>query len=120
MVLTLIYLYCGTISEGERLYQTHCANCHMEAGQGLAQLIPPLANADYLLQNYSKLPCIIRKGQNQKIVVNGIVYEQEMPSNFELNIVEITNVINYIGNAWGNNMRIMTTEEVEKALNGCQ
>ena len=35
----------STNSAGQRLYTTHCANCHMDNGQGLRQLIPPLAGA---------------------------------------------------------------------------
>lgn len=42
-------------------------------------LIPPLAGADYLANNQANLPCLIRKGIQDTIVVNGKVYAEKMP-----------------------------------------
>jgi mono/diheme cytochrome c family protein len=105
--------------QGEILYNNFCANCHMENGAGLGQLIPTLVQSDYLKNNQSALACIIRKGLEGEIIVNGKSYNQAMPGVPQLNDVEITNVINYINHAWENDYPIMQLQDVQKALEGC-
>ncbi len=105
--------------QGEQLYRTYCANCHMEDGRGLARLIPPLAGSDWLRQNQDTLPCIIRHGMHGPIVVNGILFEGEMPSNKQLNAIHINNLINYINHAWGNDFGRADIRRTEAALERC-
>ena len=107
--------------EGAQLYQTHCSNCHMEDGTGLEALYPPLAKADWLQQVDVGAACIIRNGMEDPIVVNGIRYEMPMPPQPQLSAVEITNILNYIHNAWGNKReQYISLPEVEAALQGCK
>lgn len=104
--------------QGKRLYAAHCENCHMEDGNGLAKLIPPLANSDYLKNNQDKVACILRNGQNGIVEVNGITYDQEMPGK-KYTAVQITNITNYINNAWGNDYGVVKLEECTKSINTC-
>lgn len=101
------------------LYQNSCANCHMNDGQGLKNLIPPLADADYLLKFEHKLPCIIKHGLKGEIVVNGKSYNQVMPSNESLSDIDIANLINYIRNEWGNSHSHIPLNQVKEALQKC-
>lgn len=105
--------------QGEILYLNFCANCHMEDGRGLAALYPPLAGSDYLTQKDGRLACLIRYGMEGPIEVNGTVYDMEMPGVEQLSPVEITNVINYIHHAWGNELRTIQLEEVRADLKDC-
>lgn len=103
--------------EGGRLYSVHCANCHGEDGKGLGALIPPLAGADYLLAQRSRLPCIVVNGLSDTITVNGVVFGgQPMPANSLLTDIQVTNVLNYINNSWGNNLPDFTLLEVRGML----
>ena len=104
---------------GKELYAYYCANCHMEAGEGLRGLIPPLANSDYLQSNRELLPCIIRKGMEGEIVVNGKTYNQPMASIPEIGEADLANLINYINMNWGNEGKFMSHEEVVKYLEAC-
>ncbi len=105
--------------QGENLYQAYCASCHMKEGQGLKSLIPPLAQSDYLTLNREQLACIIRYGLENPIIVNGKRFEQPMAGIDQLNAVEITNILNFVGSSWGNNLDSFTLEEVEVALEAC-
>ncbi len=105
--------------QGERLYKVYCGNCHMEDGNGLRGLYPPLAQSDYLYQHHADLPCIITKGLQQPIVVNGKTYELPMAPIEGLSSVQIANIINYISHAWGNDAGYTKIQEVEKALTNC-
>lgn len=108
-----------TYEHGEILYQNFCANCHMDDGSGLEGIIPPLAGADFLGIYSEQLPCIIRKGLKGEIVVNGRTYRTEMAGIPQLTEFEITNVINYINTAWGNDFEIVKHLDVRKALEEC-
>ncbi|MDX1910998.1 MAG: cytochrome c [Saprospiraceae bacterium] len=104
---------------GERLYKTHCANCHLDKGEGLGALIPPLAGADYLVKHRDRLPCIVRHGLSDSIVVNGKSYAEQMPANNQLSDIQIANVLNFILHSWGNNAAPYTFEEVQNILKQC-
>lgn len=105
--------------DGALLYEQHCANCHMESGQGLGQLIPPLANSDYLQRRGALAACGIRYGLQGPMVVNGKGYEGVMPANKALSKVDIVNILNYINNSWGNEAPYMSIQSVEAALEQC-
>ncbi len=105
--------------EGERLYTAYCSNCHMEDGWGLKGLIPPLANADYLSNYKSQIPCIIRYGIKGEIIVNGKTYNTEMAGIQGLTDVQINNIINYINHAWGNQVEQSNIKDVRRYLDAC-
>ncbi len=108
-----------TYAHGKRLYEAQCNNCHMEDGVGLAKLIPPLAKSDWLKNNQDKVACIFRYGQKGEVVVNGVTYNQEMPGQ-KYTEVQITNIINYINNSWGNDFGVVTLKESTVALRNCK
>ena len=104
-----------------KIYQDHCAVCHAADGTGLQGLIPPIRQADYLIQNQKDLACIIRQGLDTAITVNNTVYDmQVMPPNDLLNDIAITNLINFINNAWGNKGEFVTVEKVTADLKRCE
>lgn len=105
--------------QGELLYLNFCANCHMEDGSGLAGNIPPLAGADFLRDHQEELACIIRRGMEGEVVVNGQTYNQPMAAIPELTEFEIANVINYINQAWGNDYGYIKLQTVRDGLEQC-
>jgi mono/diheme cytochrome c family protein len=92
----------------------------MDNGAGLGALIPPLAGADYLTSHRNELPCVIRHGLKDTIYVNGQIYAEQMQGIKSLNEIQITNVLNYILQSWGNQGKPFTLEEVQKALQTCK
>jgi len=103
-------------SNGKQLYTKYCQNCHMENGEGLGTLIPPLKNSDYLMNHIAKAARIIKYGLKGPIKVNGIDYNQPMPANPDMTSLEIQELLVYISNAWGNKAELVTLEEIEKNL----
>ncbi len=124
--LLAICLFCAfscernTYKSGERLYKTNCANCHMDNGEGLGALIPPLADSDYLLAHLDDLPCMIHKGLRDTIIVNGKLYAEEMPASQGLSDIQITNIVNYVNSRWGNQHPPYQLEAVREMLKKCQ
>lgn len=106
--------------QGKALYEGYCASCHMENGEGLRSLYPPLAQSDYLVKNRSELPCIIRHGLEKTIEVNGKTYDLPMAAIPNLSETEIHNILNYIQQAWDNNQPYFTPREIKEALKNCE
>ena len=104
---------------GQETYEYHCAGCHGKDGKGLGGIVPPLALADWMEDNQEKLPCVIYNGISTPLVVNGIEYHQEMIGFNYLSEIQLTNIINYINNAWGNKLGYKTVQEVEDLLGEC-
>ncbi len=105
--------------QGQQLYATHCSNCHQEDGSGLGQLIPPLAQSDYLLADVDRTLCLIKNGMEGEIVVNGVSYNQAMPANERLRNMEIAQIATFIYNYWGHAQGPIATQQVEQALAAC-
>jgi mono/diheme cytochrome c family protein len=105
---------------GKGLYEKYCQNCHAADGSGLKSLFPPLTDSLYLKHNRARLACIIKYGQNQKIKINGKLYEGNMPANTPLSGIEITQILVYIGNSFGNKLGNFELETVNGELKKCK
>jgi mono/diheme cytochrome c family protein len=108
--------------QGGLLYKAQCANCHGDNGEGLRNLIPPIAGSDYWKNNKAKIPCLIQHGISGKIMVNGKEYSEAMEGLKHLNAIEITNIIHYIDHTWyaNDNAVEMNIKQVEKILDKCE
>lgn len=103
---------------GQRLFETHCANCHASDGSGLGTLIPPLTN-DYIIQNKKQAICGIRNGWQGELVVDGTTYNGVMPANPKLTNLEIAEIVTYVTNSWGRQTVRTNPLQVQKALESC-
>jgi cytochrome c551 len=108
--------------EGKRLYLRHCSNCHMENGEGLGRLYPPLKDSDYLqnVENLSGVICSVKYGQTGEIIVNGITFNQPMPENPWLTNLEIAEILTYIYSTWGGMEELITHQQIAVALDSCR
>ena len=91
-----------SIERGKEVYALYCQNCHMEDGNGMPGVNPPLAKADFLKKPAKTLINVILKGQSGEVVVNGIKYNVPMPAQEYLTDRQIADVLNYSKNSWGN------------------
>jgi cytochrome c551 len=106
------------LAQGRKLYAKHCAQCHQADGSGLAQLIPPLAGADFL-QDTAAVVCIIRYGAQEPLRVNGRLYQQPMPANPQLRPIEVAEIATFISNSWGNQGSFISVQDAEQILKTC-
>jgi len=99
-----------SISDGKMIYEDFCIQCHLNNGEGIEGVYPPLNKSDYLLENIDKSIYSIKYGLKGEIIVNGIKYNGVM-INQGLEDDEIADVMNYITNSWDNNLNIQITEK---------
>lgn len=105
-----------SIADGQEIYQDFCIQCHLDTGEGVSGVFPPLAMSDYLVKNIEKSIKGIKFGMSGPIFVNGEEYNGVMQDQ-GLDDVEIADVMNYILNNWGNEYNDMITAEQVAAVN---
>ena len=103
-----------SIDRGASIYNDFCVTCHLANGTGVNKVFPPLAKSDYLFEKREASIRAVKYGQKGKIIVNEITYNNIMTP-LGLTNTEISDVMNYITNTWGNtNDKMITVEEVSK------
>ena len=86
----------------------------METGEGIEGAFPPLAKSDYLMADKKRSITQVLNGVTGEIKVNGKTYNGDMPA-FDLSDEEVSDVLNYVRNSWGNKGEAVLPAEV-KAL----
>ena len=104
-----------SITRGNEIYNDFCVQCHLDNGEGVAGIFPPLSNSDYLLNNIRESIYGIKYGMEGPITVNGELYDGIMVSQ-GLDNEEIADVMNYVLNSWENsyNNEIITPSLVNE------
>ena len=103
-----------SIADGAGIYQDFCVQCHLDSGEGVSGVFPPLAASDYLLNNIDLSIKGIKYGLNGPIKVNGETYDGVM-QNQGLEEEEIADVMNYILNSWNNSIeQVITPQRVSQ------
>ena len=103
----------ASIVRGKEVYAAQCIACHMEQGEGIENVYPPLAKADYLKGDRSKLANQVLHGISGEIKVNNIAYNGEMAAFDHLSDQEVSDVLNYVRNSWGNKGEAIRPEDVK-------
>ncbi len=104
---------------GKVTYNIHCTNCHGPEGEGIQLLIPPLRESDYAAKHFLEIPCMIKNGMTDSILVNGVWYCQSMYP-IALNEVEVANVMNYLNEEMSWNQSPVNSKMVKKIWESCQ
>jgi nitrite reductase (NO-forming) len=100
-----------SMEAGKELYIVNCQSCHMENGEGMEGIYPPLSKSDFLMADKTRSIQIILNGVSGPMTVNGVLYESEMPG-YPLSDQEVSDLINFIRNSFENKGGITTPEEV--------
>lgn len=103
-----------SIAKGKEVYTTYCMSCHMESGEGIEDVYPPLAKSDYLMADKKRMFQQILYGASGVMKVNGKTYNAEM-TGFDLSDQEVSDLANYIRNSFGNKDKAPIAPEEVKA-----
>lgn len=105
-----------SMDDGKEVYDGLCVACHLSEGQGIANVFPPLAKSDYLMDDLDRSIKQLIEGSSGEIEVNGKKYNGAMPAT-GLDDKDITNVLNYVRNSWGNKGDLIKIAQVKKVRN---
>lgn len=100
------------VEKGKRVYMQSCAMCHQAEGQGIEGVFPPLAKADYLMEDKLRSVRVVVHGKYGPITVNGKKYDSVMPPQTQLTDEQVADVVTFVRNSFGNSGPGVTKEEV--------
>jgi nitrite reductase (NO-forming) len=103
-----------SMERGKEIYLRNCVSCHMDEGEGLQGIFPPVANSDYMLADKKRAIKQILKGVTGEMTVNGVIYNGEM-NGFDLTDEQVSDLMNYLYNSFGNKGGITKPEDVKAA-----
>jgi mono/diheme cytochrome c family protein len=103
-----------SVVRGKDVYTTQCITCHMEKGEGIEGVYPPLAKSDYLMADKKRTIEQVLYGLTGEIKVNGQTYDGIM-TGYDLTDEEVSDVLNYVRNSFGNKGAAVTPEEVKSS-----
>ena len=104
----------ASVARGKEVYISYCISCHMEQGEGIESVYPPLAKSDYLMADKNRSIQQLLNGVSGPMKVKGVTYDSEM-SAFDLSDQEASDVLNYVRNSFGNKGDAVRPEEVKAA-----
>ena len=104
----------ASIDRGKPVYETYCSSCHMAGGEGLEGAFPPVAKSDYL-NDKNRLVKVVLLGLRGPIKVNGVDYNGEK-TGYNLTDQEVSDLLNYVRNTWGNKGAPILPKEIQPAL----
>jgi mono/diheme cytochrome c family protein len=90
-----------SVERGKNVYTSNCIDCHRAEGIDPSEY-PPLAKSDYLQNPADTLINVLLLGQSGPVTVNGTQYNDDMQAVDYLSDTDISDVLNYIRNSWGN------------------
>ncbi|MEK6782017.1 MAG: cytochrome c [Bacteroidota bacterium] len=101
----------ASMERGKEVYLTYCLSCHMEQGEGVEDIYPPVAKSDYMMADKKRSVMQVLKGATGEMTVNGKKYNTEMLG-IDLSAQETSDLLNYIRNSFGNKGEAVTPDEI--------
>jgi mono/diheme cytochrome c family protein len=117
IMITLVYRAQAidkvVMERGKKVYNTYCVSCHQSDGGGVPGLNPPIQKTSWVLGSKTKLITVILKGMNTHEEIDGEEYSNVMaPFNF-LKDQEISDLLTYVRNSFGNKASAVTVGDVK-------
>lgn len=91
-------------AEGAQIYTDYCEACHQVGGEGYEDIYPALKDNEFVNGDKEELIYLLLEGR------------AGMPTFIsDLEVDQLTTIINYIRNSWGNASGEITQEEMDAA-----
>ena len=109
----------ATARAGAKLYETHCAQCHGDSGQGVAGAYPALAgNRAVTMASTANLVQIVLNGGYAPATAGNPRPYGMPPFVLLLSDSEVASVLSYLRSAWGHQASEVTSFDVNRARSG--
>lgn len=107
-------LHKGNIAAGEQLYNTYCATCHLNDGNGDGNRYPPITASEWVSGNPRKLVELVLKGLSGPVEVKGKSYNGVMPAHDFLSDEQVAQILTYIRMGFKNNSSPIVGKDVKR------
>ena len=110
---------------GRQQYLAQCAGCHGLDGKGLNRFGPPLAGSEWVTEDTIRLILLVLHGLEGPLEVDGKMYDVPdilpvMPAHSTMDDREVSAVLTYIRNEWGNAAGVVSPRDVGKTRHTSQ
>jgi mono/diheme cytochrome c family protein len=100
------------MERGKKIYDEQCLACHQENGSGIPEMYPPVTKSAYVIGDKERLVKLILEGREVPVAINGQQYDNIMPPFDNLNDNEISDMLTYLRNTFGNSADAVSVDEV--------
>ena len=97
------------------VYVQFCLACHMEKGEGVPGLYPPIVQTEFVLGEKKKLIDAVLNGMEGLVEVKGQQYNNVMAKMDYLSDEQIADVLTYVRSNFGNNAEAVSINDVKMA-----
>jgi len=102
-----------SLLKGQAVYTQYCLPCHQVDGGGVMNMNPPLIETSYVLGDKTQLINILLKGLSKGVVIDGDKYTNPMPAVNYLSDQQVSDVLTYVRNSFGNKASAVSAVEVK-------
>ena len=103
----------AAMDRGRTVYEQNCQACHMDDGSGVPGMNPPLKKTQWVLGDKKRLIGIVMDGFNEEVTIEGETYSNPMPGLDYLSDQQISDVLTYVRNSFGNKAAPVSVQEVK-------
>jgi mono/diheme cytochrome c family protein len=101
------------MDRGKQVYLEQCLACHQADANGVQGMNPPLIKTKQILGDKTALVKIVLNGMTGDLEVNGDTYHNVMAPHPDLTDQQISDVLTYVRNSFGNKAKAITPAEVK-------
>ncbi len=103
----------ASVKRGEAIYMQYCLACHQANGGGVPNLNPPLIKTKYVSGDKKALITIVLQGLTGEIEIEDVTYNGTMPPHNFLNDQQVSDVLTFVRNSFGNKAAQIKPAEVK-------
>jgi mono/diheme cytochrome c family protein len=103
----------ATMDRGKQVYLEQCLACHQVDGTGVPNMNPPLIKTKWVLGDKGPLVKVVLNGMTGDVEINDDTYHNVMAPHPDLTDQQISDVLTYVRNSWGNKAAAITPAEVK-------
>lgn len=101
------------MDRGKKVYLEQCLACHQVDGAGVPNMNPPLLKTKWVLGDKAQLVKVVLNGMTGEVEINDDTYHNVMAPHPDLTDQQISDVLTYVRNSWGNKAPAISPAEVK-------
>ena len=103
----------STMDRGKKVYDLYCLSCHMDNAMGVPRLNPPLVKSPLVMKTKTKPIRIVLRGSDELESEQERDYKNTMMPLSNLTDQQISDVLTFIRNSFGNKGSVITVGDVK-------
>ena len=103
----------AVMERGKKVYEKECLGCHQVDGAGTPRMNPPLIKTKWVIGPKEQLIKVVMKGITDPLTIGDDEYYNPMPAHTYMNDQDISDVLTYVRNSFGNKASPITVNDVK-------